>query len=238
VQTATTLEAALTTALADCPAAVIVDLTGCDVTMSAAIMVFASVLRRCEAQPPVPLLMIDPHARVWRAFGIALGPVTYHLTLAEALITIGNTRRRHEHIRIAFRQSLAAPGQGRAAVDAACERWGIGHLSENAQLVVSELVTNAVIHGGTEVTLDVTRRDAFLHVRVKDGSSQPPVVLAPSGLEPIDHGRGLPIVRDLCAGWGYVPDDRGDGKVVWATLRIHPGGPAAGGGDALATVVD
>jgi anti-sigma regulatory factor (Ser/Thr protein kinase) len=85
-----------------------------------------------------------------------------------------------------------------------------------AQVVTSELVTNAVVHGGTDVDVTVwTTEDRAVRIEVADGSrqcdlqavSQPPDALS---------GRGLFLVAQLSERWGVVP--KGDGKVVWATL--------------------
>jgi anti-sigma regulatory factor (Ser/Thr protein kinase) len=90
--------------------------------------------------------------------------------------------------------------------------------ADNASLVVSELVTNAIkaswlVHSGT-VTVWFWADGRELLIEVWDGSSEPPTPVA----EPTDEGgRGLGIVAALCESWGYYPDSR-RGKVVWALL--------------------
>ena len=87
-------------------------------------------------------------------------------------------------------------------------------LTEVAQLVVSELVSNAVEHAGTGSTISLELVDRRLKVSVRDGSTTQPVS------RPLDlvsfRGRGLPLIDQVSEDWGvrYHPD----GKTVWAVL--------------------
>ena len=88
---------------------------------------------------------------------------------------------------------------------------------EQALLVVSELVTNAVLHAETpcELQLDVT--DGRLRVEVRDSDTRPPVRrLAPT--DGVASGRGLRMMQAMGDGWGVVDD--ADGKVVWWELVL------------------
>jgi hypothetical protein len=123
--------------------------------------------------------------------------------------------RRH-HARIA-----ATPGAGiraRALVRDACDDWGLPGLVEDAELVVTELVDNVVLHVGGTVDLLLTRRPRYLHVAVRDGDPTPPRRTLPSVTG--DGGRGLLLVDAVAAGWGSTGVD--DGKIVWADLPIGP----------------
>ncbi len=134
----------------------------------------------------------------------------------------------------------------RLASDAAAG-WGFSQLCDDAVLVVSELVTNAVLHARTPVEVTLERLSDGIRVQVGDGSTAPPrphaltVPDSPSSLlsgeEDIDvlegllsigatTGRGLGLVERLAASWGSAPVPAGDGKVVWADLRT--GGGATG----------
>jgi anti-sigma regulatory factor (Ser/Thr protein kinase) len=116
-------------------------------------------------------------------------------------------------------------GSARAArdlVDRACEAWSLTDLRHPARLVVSELVTNAIEHAGTELSVTVSRRGTRLHLSVRDGDPRPPLLRdpnsGPSGHPDTDYrGRGLRIVHAAAAAWGSMPTP--DGKRVWATLR-------------------
>lgn len=96
-------------------------------------------------------------------------------------------------------------------------RCRCGALADVAELLTSELVTNALIHARTAITLVVEARDG--RVRVMIGDALP--VGVPEGrrrsLEDATTGRGLELVAALAARWGQ--DLRGDGKVVWFELE-------------------
>lgn len=88
---------------------------------------------------------------------------------------------------------------------------------EVARLLVSELVTNAVQHGGGEVVLVVARRGDGLRVEVHDASPVMPVLAERSSL--MERGWGLRLVAELATTWGTAPRDDGQpGKQVWFTL--------------------
>jgi two-component sensor histidine kinase len=87
---------------------------------------------------------------------------------------------------------------------------------ERAMLLTSELVTNAVIHAATPLTLDVTVGPSTLHVLVDDGDTRPPV---PSASRGAHGGYGLQIVEQLADAWGTTP--RASGKSVWFELALH-----------------
>lgn len=79
-------------------------------------------------------------------------------------------------------------------------------------LLVSEVVTNAVLHARSVMRLVVQDRDGVVRVEVHDGSPVPPRMhhFAPSS----GTGRGLRMVDRLARAWGADPDGPG-GKVVW-----------------------
>lgn len=89
---------------------------------------------------------------------------------------------------------------------------------EVAQVLTSELVTNALKHGEGVITLSVGRDERSLTVRVGDRGSQVPAVRE-HDLTAM-NGRGLQLVDALAVGWGteHVGGPTG-GKVVWFTLR-------------------
>lgn len=105
--------------------------------------------------------------------------------------------------------------------------WGLAPLAEDAEIIVGELVANAVTHGipparddapPWEVpSLRLIRRPAEVICAVLDPSKSPPA-LAP---EPIgaeqEAGRGLHVVSTLSDVWGWSPV-AGGGKAVWAIL--------------------
>lgn len=115
-----------------------------------------------------------------------------------------------------------------ASVSAAAAReWARHHgcqehaldLLDDALLLITELVTNAVLHGGPPILLAIECDDASLHVRVRDGSPAHPT-RREVGLES-EGGRGMTLVELLTSTWGVAPvaDDYGVGKEVWFELR-------------------
>ena len=96
---------------------------------------------------------------------------------------------------------------------------------DRVELVLTELVQNAVFHANTPMTAILGQSDSDdLCVAVADGSP----VLPSSGLTDAEamSGRGLLMVAAVAADWGAKADD--DGKVVWARL---PAGPASAEGE-------
>ena len=101
--------------------------------------------------------------------------------------------------------------------------WGIGHLGNNAELLVTELVTNAVrasreMTRACAVRLWLLSDSAQILILVWDASPQPPVLTdVPDDAE---HGRGLMLVDAVSEQWGWYSREDGDGKFVWAITRL------------------
>ncbi|HVV77718.1 MAG TPA: SpoIIE family protein phosphatase [Mycobacteriales bacterium] len=93
------------------------------------------------------------------------------------------------------------------------------HLVEDAEQVVSELVTNAILHGLEPVTLRILRGEHALRLEVEDRGRALPVLARPS-MDAMT-GRGLSLVAALASGWGV--EESAAGKVVWAELAEQPG---------------
>ena len=86
---------------------------------------------------------------------------------------------------------------------------------DDAVLLVSELVTNSVLHGGPPVVVAVDCDEATLQVRVRDGS---PALPAPRDAAHGDeNGRGLALVAEMSADWGV--DTEKNGKHVWFVIN-------------------
>ncbi|MEV4639521.1 ATP-binding protein [Actinoplanes sp. NPDC049548] len=107
-----------------------------------------------------------------------------------------------------------APRSARHAVTAVLQGWGYRDeiWLDRAAVVVSELVTNAVRHGGGCVELSLECYDGEVTIFVADGSS-----VVPRRREPdATGGRGLELIDAMTIRWG-VRDHEG-GKQVWAEL--------------------
>ncbi|MFF4863521.1 ATP-binding protein [Streptomyces sp. NPDC001231] len=99
---------------------------------------------------------------------------------------------------------------------------GLDCVADEATLVVSELVTNAILHsGGRHVRLTLDLKDGVLRIRVYDGvPGHRATVQHPT--EEDEHGRGLALVQSIASkrlgAWGI--DD--DGATTWCNLRLEP----------------
>jgi anti-sigma regulatory factor (Ser/Thr protein kinase) len=85
--------------------------------------------------------------------------------------------------------------------------------------VASELVTNAIEHANTAMTLEVRLRPRYLYLAVHDGAYTEPVPRHGQDVE-ASGGRNLRLVERASTRWGYLR--RTDGKVVWASFATTP----------------
>ncbi|SDJ34001.1 Anti-sigma regulatory factor (Ser/Thr protein kinase) [Frankineae bacterium MT45] len=93
-------------------------------------------------------------------------------------------------------------------------------LVEDAELLVSELVTNAVRHGRPEIALSLRANPSGIEVEVSDGGDVSEVVpVADPGPERTG-GRGLRIVDAIAARWGVSVRRPAPGKTVWFQLAV------------------
>jgi anti-sigma regulatory factor (Ser/Thr protein kinase) len=106
--------------------------------------------------------------------------------------------------------------------------WRIGDEADAVLLVVSELVTNALVHTTGAVRLDLTQAGDRVRVAVTDSSPRAPAKPVVVDWE-ATGGRGLFLVEAMSAAWGSVPV--GGGKQVWSEILVAPSepGPAENG---------
>ena len=110
----------------------------------------------------------------------------------------------------------SSAAEARRFVDECLARWGLEDQADDVQLVVDELVTNAIRHSRGQVTLAIARRLDRVVVQVQDPSPDAPVTGDDDVLA--DNGRGLLLVEQIAAEWGTTPTD--DGKRVWAEVPV------------------
>ncbi|CAL9570073.1 hypothetical protein SUDANB15_04784 [Streptomyces sp. enrichment culture] len=108
----------------------------------------------------------------------------------------------------------AAPGRARRLVRRALSRWGLEELSDSVELLVSEVVTNAVRYATRPVTLRLLRTDV-LRCEVGDDVPQLPRLRQARATD--EGGRGLYLVNRLARRWGATR--LSTGKVVWFELN-------------------
>ncbi|MEV5508722.1 SpoIIE family protein phosphatase [Streptomyces orinoci] len=99
------------------------------------------------------------------------------------------------------------------------EDWGLEELTFSTELILSELITNAVRHGGEPIAVRLLWDQHTLICEVSDGSSTSPRPRIAKASD--EGGRGLFLVARLAQRWGtrYTPT----GKVIWAEQSLHDG---------------
>jgi anti-sigma regulatory factor (Ser/Thr protein kinase) len=106
--------------------------------------------------------------------------------------------------------------------------WGLVVLAEDAAVVVSELVSNALRYGMTcprgrtlsphPIWLGLLRRGDSVLCAVSDPGSRVPVLKEPDNLA--QSGRGLHVIDTISDSWGWTAPDHA-GKAVWAVVSPH-----------------
>jgi anti-sigma regulatory factor (Ser/Thr protein kinase) len=95
--------------------------------------------------------------------------------------------------------------------------WGMAEDGDAVLLIVSELVTNALVHTRGQVRLDLTFVNQRLRIAVADNSPRTPVKPTNIGWE-ATGGRGILLVEALSSAWGTLPVS--GGKQVWCELGL------------------
>lgn len=197
--------------LAELPAAVLVDAAGLTVDSDLPLAVFRATARVAEHWPRVPLLMYgadDPlAARLATHRFIAAHPdrAAARAALDRPDPTVRADLPFEPRSLHTARQLVAAHGGA-------------------AELVVCELVSNALRHADPPLRLAVTARGPDVHVVVRDGSATPPC-RRPGTL--YFGPRGLGLVEAFSMAWGSEPTV--DGKAVWAVVDARPARPGSTG---------
>jgi DNA-binding CsgD family transcriptional regulator/anti-anti-sigma regulatory factor/anti-sigma regulatory factor (Ser/Thr protein kinase) len=227
--TAPRIQRALIKDLAKGPLAIICDLGGVDALDPVCATVFATVANHPASRwPATSLLLCSAQPVVAEVLGglRVRHVLPLYVTLQEALdAAVDRPGYLRDELRLAPTPTAAAAA--RRFVRETLQSWGLGppdgELSEQAQLLADELVTNASVHAQTDMLLRLELDRELLHIAVRDFERRLP------GLLPDDAqgegGRGLRLVERVATAWGAQPYP-GDGKVVWCTLRISRVGPS------------
>ena len=156
-------------------------------------------LATLSAPPPYPRLRLMAH-------GPAVGQLDH----------TGYGRGAAVERELALPPDPTAPRRARTLLQAAAQEWNVDDdLYQDAAMVVTELVANAVDHARTPSTLTVGLDERGLRLAVRDSRPGP----VPRAL-PVDptapRGRGLQMIAALACSWGVTTHI--DGKTVWAVL--------------------
>ena len=171
----------------------------------------------------VVLSAMEPTDRAWfeeRTEGYVLKDtdIDYLVDLLE------NVGRAATDVRVLDAVGDAGAGsRARALVRETLRDWGLAGLVDDAALVVTELVTNAVIHGGSSLRLQLSHGAGAFRIEVVDDGEGTPEPQPPD--TDAEGGRGIMLVDAMASSWGVesVPG----GKMVWAELAIPQMGDAA-----------
>ena len=118
---------------------------------------------------------------------------------------------------VVYERQAVSVGEARSWIEAFLTERAIDDaVRDDAQLVVSELVTNALMHGDGALVLRASITGAAVQVSVTDSGDELPEVL------PLDPtrigGLGLIVVDRIASDWGVAPFP--GGKTVWAALSL------------------
>jgi anti-sigma regulatory factor (Ser/Thr protein kinase) len=216
---------ALHKCLADHPEALIVDLSGLlDPRMESAAIWVGAQRAAAALDPALQLALCVPPElpladRLQRLGSREHLPV--YARVRQARVAIAGRLAQSDRRCVTVPPEPDAPSIARNLVGDACMAWALPELLQAARLLMSELVTNAVEHARSEVTVVVTRRGSGLQLAVADCSDEVPRLTRlrpPRRGYPLDErGRGLQTVAGTATAWGTLPTPTG--KVVWAHLQ-------------------
>ncbi len=120
------------------------------------------------------------------------------------------------HRVVELEPTLAAPAEARRFIRSALGDEVDRETIELAELLTSELVTNAIRHGSGHVSVELRSQAGTVAVSVSDDDAAMPV--APPEEPLAVGGRGVRMVQRLAQDWGVSPRENGPGKVVWFRL--------------------
>jgi DNA-binding NarL/FixJ family response regulator len=108
-------------------------------------------------------------------------------------------------------KDLRSGAAARRFMEETLDRWDCGEVLDVVNLLVSELVTNAVVHANSEASVAVLLTPAAIRIEVTDNGSGLPAVR--DATDEDTTGRGMALVEALASDWGILP--RAEGKTVW-----------------------
>lgn len=124
------------------------------------------------------------------------------------------------------RADLKAVGEVRRALRELMRHRCRTDAAEVAELLITELVTNALVHTDRGAEVHASLGAGRLRVEVRDHAARRPRPYVPTA-DDGTHGRGLVLVQELADDWGVDALALGSGKVVWFELDArHDAGPA------------
>lgn len=114
---------------------------------------------------------------------------------------------------------LSSAGQARQFLREVLPHWSLTGLIDNALLLTTELVTNAIIHARSPVGVTLKLTEDRLRVEVADQGPGALIMRQPA--QGHTQGRGLRLIEALASAWGTSADEHG--KLVWFELPVAHG---------------
>ena len=158
-----------------------------------------------------------------------LSKATPPTQLCEAILHILESHDRTDDVlesaRERFPADLKSARTARRFVHDVLDGWGCDDLQDGAALLVSELVTNAVVHAHSAVELALHLRPARVRFEVIDTARDH--VRRRDAKDDEQSGRGMALIEAIAVAWGI--DSLLSGKSVWFEMERPPSGAGAAG---------
>ncbi|WP_242546746.1 ATP-binding protein [Amycolatopsis sp. MtRt-6] len=203
----------------DAPESVIADIHGLDVDDDNLMSVFTVIALRIGDWPGLPFAVVTD-----RADHVAqLATRGANLPVHADVLAAEQARERPSRLRAAqlLAASPHASATARAFVGRTCAQWNVREHVDDALMVATELVENAILHTTSHPRLRLELRPDTFTISVADDDPRQAVLRE----RPKENGLGLRLVAQTAHRWGCSPS-WGSGKVVWAVLlpnrRGHP----------------
>jgi anti-sigma regulatory factor (Ser/Thr protein kinase) len=196
--------------LAHMPAALVIEGSGLTVDPSAHRWLLG-LAQSATRWPGTPVIVTGEHPDMPTDHALATCP-----SLDSALMVL-KAQPFPERRQLMLPPDPTSCGLARALVSDACAEWGLRRPRRLAQLLISELVANGVMHAGTQLKVTVRKTGDDLELSVRDHGA----ARMPTDREMEDpHGFGLQLLAALSDDWGWSAAGRG--TVVWTRLRGVP----------------
>jgi len=199
---------------------VVVDLSAVRLQWAPALQAFPTTLAAAGGWPAARLVLLGADQAVGTA--VRAMRIDQVVPLARDLPEARACLDRRPAVVLRHHELPPEPGsawRARALLRSACRDWQIEAVVPDAAIVVSELVTNAVVHAGTGCRVSLRLDGSAVHIGVRDHQSADETTLdriRGAGTA----GRGLLIVAALSRAQGVIP--RSNGKTVWAVVALPP----------------
>jgi CheY-like chemotaxis protein len=175
-----------------------------------------------QASPQTRVIVLSDLAREWLSDehrGGAAAVLEKNLdpeAFVRELLSVIDQTNSAPYASLALAGTLIAPKTAREFVRVTLADWDYGEVIDDAILLTSELVTNAVLHAESDLEVRVSLREGIVRVEVLDDS--PGGLIRRQQSANATAGRGLAMVNTLAVLWGSDPI--GDGKSVWFELPL------------------